>query len=344
MGFLVLALNFLWWCELMSSTNSYKNQAVWKYQTDEWETILIREYASWLQLLYSGNNTSKPEELIYFNKWFFITYPLKVMTWDKFEFKWENLFAITGFACQKDLSGNYTECDIWTKKFKRKLFPSESWETFKIVPIKPIEEVKQEAMSAIPPVENGEFLSADLVELVDLYSEFKLDIKYATKDNFMGEQMYPEARAFLQRPAAEALINVAQQLKELWFGIIVYDAYRPWFVTKMFWDSTPESQKNFVADPNKWSRHNRGGAVDVGLYDLQSGEIVEMISGFDEFSERAYPNYPGGTTKARWNKDILIFYMEKNGFTVNDDERWHFDYQWWEKYRINNIGFDEIVK
>jgi len=109
-------------------------------------------------------------------------------------------------------------------------------------------------------------------------------------------------------------------------------------------DSTPDIHKNFVADPSKWSRHNRGGAVDIGLYDLKTWEIMDMTSGYDEFSERAWPDYPWGTTKARWDRDLLISYMEKNGFTVNDDERWHFDYQWWEKYRINNIWFDEISK
>ncbi len=335
---------FLAWCELVPTTSHYSKSIIGKYQTTDGESFLIREYASGLQLLYSGNDFNKPAESIYFFKSIFKVYPIKTLSGNNFEFVWNNDFDLTGFDCKEDWNGNYTECDLWNKIFKRNLFPSESWQTFKITPIKSIEEVRQEAMNATPPVENWEFLTSDLVELKDIYTWFKLDIKYATTDNFMWEQMYTQARAFLQRPAAEALIKTAEQLKLLWYGVVIYDAYRPWTVTKMFWDSTPDAQKNFVADPSKGSRHNRGGAVDIWLYDLSNWQIIEMPSWYDEFSERAYPSYPGGNTKARWHRDLMRYYMENNWFTVNDDERWHFDFQWWEKYPINNVEFDKIPK
>ena len=114
----------------------------------------------------------------------------------------------------------------------------------------------------------------------------------------------------MQKPAAEALKRVQEKLKAQGYGLLIFDAYRPWHVTKMFWDATPEKFHNFVADPSKGSRHNRGCAVDLGLYDLKTGKVVEMVSGYDEFSDRAFPDYPGGTSRQRWHRDLLRRAME----------------------------------
>jgi D-alanyl-D-alanine dipeptidase len=193
------------------------------------------------------------------------------------------------------------------------------------------------------PVETGrEFLPDDLVELVKLDSTIKLDIRYATGNNFMGRQMYPEARAFLQRPAAEALVRAHRVLKRHGYGLLVFDGYRPWSVTKAFWDSTPPAQRMYVADPAKGSRHNRGCAADVSLYELQTGREVKMPSEYDDFTRRASPDYGGGTKEQRRARDLLRKVMEGEGFTVNPGEWWHFDYKDWERYRILNVPFDEI--
>ena len=100
----------------------------------------------------------------------------------------------------------------------------------------------------------------------------------------MGVPLYDRAQARLQRPAAEALGRVQRALAAEGFGLLVHDAYRPWYVTRMFWDATPDSQRVFVADPATGSRHNRGAAVDLTLYDLRTGRPVTMVSGYDEFS------------------------------------------------------------
>ena len=192
------------------------------------------------------------------------------------------------------------------------------------------------------PKEKGDFKPTDLVELVKLDTSFHLDIRYATTNNFTGMAVYPEARAFLQRPAAEALVRVGRELKPLGYGLVIYDAYRPWSVTKKFWDITPRDKRQFVADPRKGSRHNRGCAVDVTLYELATGKEVEMTSGYDEMSERAYPGYKGGTGQQRRMRDLLIKAMTAGGFTVYYCEWWHFDYRDWESYRIGNIPFSEI--
>ena len=193
-----------------------------------------------------------------------------------------------------------------------------------------------------PPVETGTFKESDLVELVKLDTSIHLDIRYATKNNFLGEPVYKEARAFLQRPAAEALIEVNKELKLSGYGLVVFDGYRPWSVTKIFWDMTPEDKKEFVADPKNGSRHNRGCAVDLSLYKLSTGKEVKMPSEYDEMSERANADYKGGTEEQRHLRDLLRSKMEAHGFTVLDVEWWHFDFNGWKSYRIENIPFSKI--
>ena len=113
-------------------------------------------------------------------------------------------------------------------------------------------------------------------------------------------------------------------------------------MTRMFWDATPAEMKDFVANPAKGSRHNRGCAIDLTLYDLASGDPIQMVAGYDEFSARSFPMYPGGTSRQRWYRDLLRRTMEAEGFSVYEFEWWHFDYKDWERYRIGNRTFEEI--
>lgn len=193
------------------------------------------------------------------------------------------------------------------------------------------------------PVEKGK-VEADLVELIKLDNTIKLDIKYATADNFVGKPVYPEARAFLQRPAAEAVVRVHKWLKNKELGIVIYDGYRPWSITKLFWEVVKPEQRKFVADPARGSKHNRGCAVDLGIFDLKTGKAIPMPSAYDEFNERAAPDYAGGTDEERQNRDMLRQLMEANEFIVNPSEWWHFDCKGWEKYAIYDVPFSEIGK
>lgn len=122
----------------------------------------------------------------------------------------------------------------------------------------------------------------------------------------------------------------------------MHDAYRPWYVTKLFWDATPVDKHRFVANPATGSRHNRGCAVDLTLYDLKTGAAIAMPSLYDEMSERAYPDYAGGDAAARAHRDLLRRYMEAEGFAVYEFEWWHFDYRDWKDYAIQNVRFDDI--
>ena len=213
---------------------------------------------------------------------------------------------------------------------------------FRIHPVRPVAELRAEALAANPPAEPGAFRTSDLVDLAALDPRIKLDIRYATADNFLSTPVYSSARAFLQRPAAEALLRAHRDLLKQGYGLLIFDAYRPWYVTKMFWDATPPAQHEFVANPAEGSRHNRGCAVDLSLYDLKTGREIEMTGGYDEMSERSYPTYKGGTPVERAHRELLRGAMEKQGFTVFPSEWWHFDYGDWQAYAIQNVPFEQI--
>jgi D-alanyl-D-alanine dipeptidase len=221
----------------------------------------------------------------------------------------------------------------------RSMIFAASWVT---TPLRPVAALRIEALAATPPAERGPFRPVDLVELTSLDSTILLDVRYATPDNFLSTPVYEEARAFLQRPAAAALLRVHHALREKGYGLFVHDAYRPWWVTKVFWDATPVDKRGFVADPAKGSRHNRGCAVDLTLYRRADGRAVEMPSLYDEMSARSYPGYAGGTPEQRALRDLLRAAMEKEGFTVFESEWWHFDYRDWRDYPILNVPFAQI--
>jgi D-alanyl-D-alanine dipeptidase len=259
-------------------------------------------------------------------------------------FKVEDRTSLPDTAIVFDRKGSGRAVSFGRSKgtFKRLAIGGEDGSIFRIKPLKPIGVLRREALRARPPRENGSFSKTDLVDVTTLDPTIKLDVRYATKNNFMGEVFYSEARAFLQRPAAEALLRAHRWLKQQGFGVLIHDAYRPWYVTKMFWDATANEEKVFVANPATGSRHNRGCAVDVSLYDLKTGKPVDMVSGYDEFSHRAFPDYPGGTSLQRWHRELLRRAMEREEFKVYEWEWWHFDYKDWRRYPIGNRSFEEI--
>ncbi|MCE9567010.1 MAG: serine hydrolase [Planctomycetes bacterium] len=242
----------------------------------------------------------------------------------------------------RDKDGRATKVTAASVVFERRKIDGEGGETFQIKPVKPLDELRKLALAATPPGEKGEFLKPDLVDLATI-DGIKFDIRYATDNNFLGKPFYTSAKAFMQKPAAAALARVQKTLKERGYGLFVYDAYRPWYVTKMFWDATPEKFHNFVADPSKGSRHNRGCAVDLGLYDLKTGKVIEMVSGYDEMTDRAFPDYMGTTSRQRWHRDLLRRAMEAEGYSVYEEEWWHYDYKDWRAYPILNKTFEELM-
>jgi zinc D-Ala-D-Ala dipeptidase len=182
-----------------------------------------------------------------------------------------------------------------------------------------------------------------LTELVELNPTIQLDIRYATPNNFTGRQLYDQPRAFLVRPAAEALVRAHRAAQDQGYGLTIFDAYRPWRVTKALWDATPPGPKrNYVANPKRGSKHNRGCAVDLTMHDLATGQLVEMPSGYDEFTPRAHRSFTGAPANALAHRDLLERLMEAEGFVGVSNEWWHFDFAAWQDYPVLDIPFDEI--
>lgn len=174
-----------------------------------------------------------------------------------------------------------------------------------------------------------------LLELKSHIPGLILDIKYATEDNFMKRIMYPQARAFARKPVVLQLIKVQEELKKKGLGLKIFDAYRPYSITIAFYREA--SNKAFVANPNKGSRHNRGCAVDLTLIDLKTGKELNMPTAYDSFSPKAaaiYPNLPPQVIK---NRQLLIQTMRKFGFKVLKNEWWHFDFVGWQNYNLMDI-------
>jgi CubicO group peptidase (beta-lactamase class C family)/D-alanyl-D-alanine dipeptidase len=300
---------------------------------------LIGEYGWDHNTLYILEDEGRLYALI---EWFYY-YPLEEVGDGVFAFPDYGLYHGEGLKFTRGADGTATDVVAAEVKFVRREVGTKDGETFKITPVRPIDELRAEALAATPPKEPGEFRDADLVELAKLDPTIKLDIRYATTNNFTGAVFYKQARAFMQQPAAEAVVRANARLKPRGLGLLIHDAYRPWHVTKMFWDATPAEMKDFVANPALGSRHNRGCAVDLTLYDLATGEPIQMVAGYDEFSTRSFPLYPGGTSRQRWHRDLLRATMQAEGFTVYVNEWWHFDYRDWKQYRIGNATFEEIA-
>jgi D-alanyl-D-alanine dipeptidase len=243
----------------------------------------------------------------------------------------------------RDASGHATAAMVGGVRLaRREIEPQPGTNQLQVTPVRPVSQLRVEALAASPPRERGTFRPADLVELVRLDPSIKLEIRYATTNNFLGTRFYDEARAFMQRPAAEAVVRANASLRSRGYGLLIHDAYRPWYVTKMFWDATPTDKRWLVADPSQGSKHNRGAAVDLTLYDLATGRPVDMPSTYDESTDRAFADYPGGTAAQRWRRAVLRRAMEAQGFVVNPTEWWHFDYKDWQQYAIGNAAFDRI--
>jgi len=301
---------------------------------------LIGEYGPDFNVLYI---LEKDEQLHALIEWQYL-YPLKELSENVFQFPDYGLYMGDKITFKRDKAGVATEVDAASMLFKRRSLPRRA-ETFKIDPVRPVNELRKLALAAKPPEEKNVFFrKPELVDLTSLDKSIKLDIRYATTNNFLGTPLYTSARAFMQKQAAERLRDAHKELAKNGYGLLIHDAYRPWYVTRMFRDATPPKLHHFVADPLQGSRHNRGCAVDLTLYDLKTGKAIDMPGGYDEMTERSYADYLGTTSLQRWHRDLLRNAMEKQGFKVYEAEWWHFDYRDWRLYPILNVRFEDLKK
>jgi zinc D-Ala-D-Ala dipeptidase len=186
------------------------------------------------------------------------------------------------------------------------------------------------AIAAAPP---------DLVDLQTVNPRIRIELRYATTDNFLGKAMYRLNKCFLRREVAERLSKVQVDLEGLGLGLKVWDGYRPLSVQKEFWKLV--SDERYVASPVKGSRHNRAAAVDLTLVD-RHGKELEMPTKFDDFTEAAGA-YAPCTERAAEHRKLLQRLMKTHGFEILPTEWWHFDAAGWEKYDVLDLSFEEIA-
>ena len=244
-----------------------------------------------------------------------------------------------------DASGFPNALECTGMVFERRLRNVSSDKTFQIDPLKSLEELRLEArQSSPPPSLTVGRLKPDLVDMGSMKPKhpFLFDIRYATENNFMGAPFYKLAKAFAQRPAAHSIEQAHHWLNQFGYGLVIFDVYRPWHVTKMFYEATPAHLRHFVAPPEEGSIHNRGCAIDCGLYDLNTGKQLTMVSGFDEMTPRSYRDYPGGSTRQRWQQTLLRTAMQMFDFEVYEYEWWHFNYASQKEYPVMNVAFEDL--
>jgi D-alanyl-D-alanine dipeptidase len=179
-----------------------------------------------------------------------------------------------------------------------------------------------------------------LVEINKYIPGIVLDIRYATTNNFTHQIMYSEARAFARLPVVRALQQIEAALKVKGLGLKIYDAYRPYSITVKFYQLILDT--NFVADPKKGSKHNRGCAIDLSLIDLKTGKELDMPTGFDNFTKKASANYADLPKQEIANRELLKSIMQAHGFKVIPTEWWHYDFNGWQKYPLLDVPFTAI--
>ncbi|HPM29147.1 MAG TPA: M15 family metallopeptidase [Chryseolinea sp.] len=182
----------------------------------------------------------------------------------------------------------------------------------------------------------------ELIDLEKFVPGLVLDIRYATMNNFTGEKIYNLAKAYARKPVAESLKKIQEELKKEGLGIKIFDAYRPYKATVKFYEVYHDT--TYVASPYRGSRHNRGCALDLTIIKLETGEELQMPTGYDSFKKEAWPTSVVTDPIIKRNRAKLITVMEKHGFKVNSSEWWHYDFIGWKQYEVLDIDFEELTQ
>ena len=227
---------------------------------------------------------------------------------------------------ERSREGYGVSCSVGGNRYSRRFFAGENGRPFRFASASDWQALKTAADAAVMPAQLGAGQQAQLVDLAQAVPGLKFDLRYAQADNCFGQALTDDQRAFLDVDAAQALAQAQQYLKPYGYGILVWEAYRPWSVSKLAYDALPADKKSMLPAPEVGFSHNTGRSIDVSLYLLATGENAGMISGFDEPSVRQYASFAGGTTLERYRRDLLRSAMQMAGFTASGTEWWHFDY------------------
>lgn len=244
---------------------------------------------------------------------------------------------------ERDRDGRGITLVIDKRRFGRVFMPNEKGgEVFRLSLPQPLEVMRRAALAAAMPQRGGDLPAAELVDVTTVDPTLKTALLYATDGNATGAPIYEESRAFLDATAAVALSRVNKRLNAHGYGLVVWDAYRPWYITKLLHDILPPDKKYMLEAPEAGSPYNRGLSVSVSLCDAKTGEEIVMITALDEPSPRALSKFQGGGELERYRRDLLRFFMQCEGFGGVEHEWWHFDYKDFDKYRLLNIPFAQL--
>lgn len=265
-------------------------------------------------------------------------YALEGLGPDQFRFPNEGPLAARRVAFTRDASGRAVSL-----RLDEVLLPRDAAADGvvpRVRPARPVGDLIREAHAALPPAEPAPPLPSDLADVTALDPSIRVHLRYASDQNPVGEPLLKASRALLQRPAAEALVRAHRALARQGLGLVVRDAYHPWWVTKVVWEASPSEVRRFLADPADGSGYNRGTAVDAALFRRADGRVLELPSRYGEMSLRTYGSFPGGTSEQRWRRDLLQEAMEAAGFTAEASQWWRYDYPEGRRYPILNVAPD----
>lgn len=302
------------------------------------ENILIRENNGRLELLY--RTAQEDRSFAAAN-----LYPLSKVHFDSYTLQESGPMSNTeaGVRFERDTDGYGISCRVGGNTYSRYFLGTTQGERAKPFRLeeRSAEEwakLREEAAKAAVPAALAAGEQAQLVDAASV-AGLKVNSVYAGSDNLFGAPLYSTPKLFVAKDAAAALGRVQQRLAPYGYGLVLWDAYRPWSVSKLANLALPEGKKDMLEDPEvKGSVHNTGNAVDVGLYSLDSGEELDMGCGFDEPSLRQYASYAGGTSRERYLRSLLREEMELQGFKGIEMEWWHFEFGDCSKFAHLNVS------
>ena len=181
-----------------------------------------------------------------------------------------------------------------------------------------------------------------LIDITKVIPNIEIDCVYATTRNFTGAKIYLKPICYLLKPVAKQLAKVQKELEKQGLGLHVWDAYRPLPAQKRLWDAVPVEQKKFIANPKMGGKHTRGTTVDLTIYRLSDGKLLDMGTYHDDFTKKASYDCPDISDEAKRNRKLLRDLMIKYGFEPIPHEWWHFDFHGWQNYPVLEVDFDVI--
>lgn len=301
------------------------------------EQFVIRERGGELELLY--RTTREDYKFARSNQ-----FPLKKERFDSYTLLEAGPMnnTETSVRFERDPDGYGITCKIGGNRYSRAFFGADREKPFRLPQPEDWQALKNAAAEAVMPAALAEGKQARLVDVAKAVPGIKLDLRYAGTDNCFGVPIVDVQKAYLDQEAAAALSRVKKKLADYGYGLVIWEAYRPWSVSKLAYDAFPEDKKQMLPAPEQGFSHNTGRSVDVSLYYLETGEPAAMISDFDEPSVRQYTKFAGGTELERYQRDLLHQLMSLEGFSGSDVEWWHFDYEPDTVYSHLNLPLAEL--